>query len=237
MPAHRFFTDDILESGSYVYIRDSEHHHLAHVMRAKEGQELEIVDGKGNLAVATLSEKGRKEAKVQIQSVTTEEPSQSKIIIVQAIPRPNRLEFILEKCTELGMDEIWLFPGDKSEKKLPSSSQMKRFETITVSAMKQSGRLFLPKVSIKKHFREWGDSLSSRLYFGDVSVDAPTLLSVCEGDSIDGDRLFFIGPESGFSESEEECLKEIGAKGVKLHNNILRTDTAPMVVLSILGQL
>lgn len=236
MPVNRFYTTDELKQGSSVFVCDSEHHHLAHVVRTKEGDEVELVNGRGYLAKGVVATIRRKEAEVSVREVYFEEPPKYRMIIVQAIPKANRLEFILEKCTELGMDELWLFPGDKSEKKQVKDSQLKRMETIVTSAMKQSGRLYLPKIVMKEHFSRWTTPIDGSLFFGDVHPDAPTLLSAI-GKKIDQDCFFFIGPESGFTEKEEAFFRDMGVVGVKLHHNILRTDTAPMVVLSVVGML
>lgn len=234
MPVNRFYTSDELKSGSNAVVRDAEHHHLAHVVRTKEGDEVELVNGRGFLAKGAVSSIGRHEASISINDAYCEDPPSNKVIIVQAIPKANRLEFILEKCTELGMDELWLFPGEKSEKKQVKESQIKRMETIVIGAMKQSGRLYLPKLLVKDHFSKWNEKPEGELYFGDVDPSAPSLLKALPK-NIQFDQLFFIGPESGFTKSEEQTLREMGAQGVKLHKNILRTDTAPMVVLSVVG--
>jgi 16S rRNA (uracil1498-N3)-methyltransferase len=234
MPANRFYTEDDLREGSNATIRAAEHHHLAHVMRVKVGEQVELVNGRGMLATASIINCGRQEAQALIQNASFSDPPKNRVIIVQAMPRPNRLEFILEKCTELGMDELWLFPGERSEKKVVQDSQLKRMKIIIISAMKQSGRVYLPKVIVKEPITNWKETAPGNLFFGDVHPEAPLLMDAWKRKG-DGDALFFIGPESGFSEREEHVLKEMGAIGVKLHRNILRTDTASMVVLSVIG--
>lgn len=241
MPINRFFTEQNLVVGKTATITGQEFHHFAHVIRVKEGEIIELVNGRGQLAKATVESKGRHEAVVVVEDVESEEPPKKRVIIVQALPRLNRLEFILEKCTELGMDEIWLFPGDNSEKKRLSDSQIARVETILISAMKQCGRLFLPTIQLKPNLSSWKLDLGGCLLYGDIAPSAPWLIDTWlekkEVKNVEKqDCLFFIGPETGFSEKEHQFLKEIGAVGVKLHRNILRTDTAPMVALSVISQ-
>lgn len=234
MPANRFYTVDELQIGRHAVIRGAEHHHLAHVMRVAEGEEIELVNGRGALAKACLVRSGRQEAETMVHQIFFEPPVKNRVIIAQAMPKLNRLEFILEKCTELGMDELWLFRGEKSEKREVSDNQLQRMESITIAAMKQSGRLYLPHLFVKDHFTKWQGKLAENCYFGDVLPDAPSFLSVLKNKR-QGDVLFFIGPEAGFSASEETALKKFDVKGVKLHRNILRTDTASIVALSMIG--
>lgn len=236
MPANRFFCSDPLVIDSMATVREVEHHHLANVMRCEIGSLIELVDGKGTLAAALIEKRGRHETIARVKSVAKEMAPQKKFIIAQAIPRPSKLETIVEKCTELGMDELWLFPGKKSEKGTITPSQEKRMIAIAIGAMKQSGRLYLPKIVVKEHFSKWKEKPSGALFFGDLAKEAPTLLSLSR-ENKEEKRIFFIGPEAGFSNDEEEMLRKIGAVGTKLHSNILRTETAPIVVLSIWGQL
>ncbi len=85
-------------------------------MRIQEGEIIELVNGRNELAQAKLIEIEKKRARAEIVSVVKTEPSRP-IILCQALPRPNRLDTIIEKGTELGMTELRLFPGERSEKK------------------------------------------------------------------------------------------------------------------------
>ncbi|MEC7838835.1 MAG: 16S rRNA (uracil(1498)-N(3))-methyltransferase [Chlamydiota bacterium] len=237
MPAYRYFSDSSLLKGQTVQITDQEFHHFARVMRGGVGDVVEFVDGKGTLAFATISKKSRRDATAVIDNVTKIEAPKEKRVIAQALPKTNRIEFILEKCTELGMTEIWLFESDHSEKKKISDNQLQRMHNILVSSMKQCGRLYLPKLVLKPHFSEWDLPKDCLLLFGDVDPSAEPLLKVLQSEKELKGALFFVGPESGFSDREVVTLREMGVRGVKLHKNILRTDTAPMVALSIIQSL
>lgn len=234
MPAERYFYDSALEQGLFVQFEDQEFHHLVHVMRTRVGESIEIVNGQGQLGIGTVTNIDKKRAIIEIVSVETSQAKGQKIILAQAIPRMNRLEFILEKGTELGMTEIWLFPTSRSEKKNFTENQIQRLQGIIIAAMKQCGRLFLPQMIFKPPLKELKE-IPCRGYFGDVNPDAPWFDEQWKNqDNKSHDVIFFIGPESGFTEDEEEKrLKELGCVGVKLHENILRTDTAAMTALAL----
>lgn len=230
MPAERFFIDSALEERMEIILEGSEFHHLAHVMRIDEGDITEIVNGQGALARAQLKRREKKKALFEVESVLKQEKPSKKIILAQALPRINRLDFIIEKGTELGATEFWLFPGQLSERKLLTEHQIERLKGQIIASMKQCGRLFLPEIKIRPSINKW-ERLELPGYFGDLSENAPHFLKVYKGDS----SLFFIGPESGFTENEQRELQKLGAQGVKLHPNILRTDTAALVALTLLG--
>lgn len=231
MPHERFFIDQPLQSDETVTLEDAEFRHLCHVMRARVGDSVELVNGKNQLAEATLSRFGKSDADLMISSVVEETRHKPQLILAQAIPRFNRLETILEKGTELDATEFWLFPGLLSEKGDFSPNQLKRMEQITIGAMKQCGRLDLPPILLKPPLLEW-KPLEGHLLFGDTAPDAP---SYSPRDRT-SPTIFFIGPEKGFSPKETAFLKQVlHAQGVRLHRNILRVDTASLAALSILS--
>lgn len=234
MPAERFYCPEELSLGKEYSIKDQEHHHLAHVMRISEGDQIEVVNGNGILALAELKSLNKKEAVFKVINRSFIPPENVKIILAQAVPRMNRLDFILEKGTELGVSEIWLFPGQLSERKALTEQQVLRFKGQVISAMKQCGRLYLPEIKLKKTLTKW-DALSDLMFFGDVDFKAPELLEYKDQINQVERVIFFIGPESGFTKEEEEYLNSWGVKGVSLHRYILRTDTAAIVALTLLS--
>lgn len=231
MPADRFYISSTLHSGLEVVLDGTEFHHLAHVMRLKENETVDLVNGQGVLAKAQIRQISKKQAHLIIDTCYQEQRPNKEKILAQAIPRINRLDLIIEKGTELGATHFWLFPGMHSERKQITDHQIERLQAMSIAAMKQCGSLFLPTIEIKPTLTAW-KALSFPAYFGDLDKDAPPFLSLLNpNESV----LFFVGPESGFAEQEIEKLIEIGAKGVKLHENILRTETAALVALSLMS--
>lgn len=234
MPHERFFIDTPFKAGESVCLEETEFHHLSHVMRARLGDQVELVNGQNQLAQASVSSLARHHADLTISDVYTEQRVKPTIILAQAIPRFNRLEYILEKATELNASQFWLFPGILSEKGEFSENQHKRISQLIIAAMKQCGRLDLPTVEFKPPLLKW-QPVEGRLLFGDTSPTAP-FLSQLEPAPAASCTLFFIGPEKGFDPKETAFLKTtLSATGVRLHQNILRVDTAPLVALSLLS--
>lgn len=235
MPAERYYYPQPLENGKKVLFKDQEYHHLINVMRAHIGEEIEIVNGMGQLAQAVVDSLEKKSASLLLKSVQTSELPNLRMILAQAIPRQNRLEFIIEKGTELGMTEIWLFPATLSEKREISENQLQRFTTLTIAAMKQCGRLFLPQIIVKPPLKQWKDLEVNAIFFGATSHEAPPLLSLWQKISPIKEAIMCIGPEGGFTEDEIAIFHRLQAHGVKLHPNILRTETAAIAALTLLS--
>jgi len=224
MPADRFFVAAPLKNN--LILEGEEFHHLVKVMRVRIGETIEIVNGQGELAEAELVSLDKKGCELKILSHKKVPPPEQAVVLALALTRPASLEWTLEKATELGATEFWLFPGERSEKKDLSKSQIHRLDMILINALKQCGRLYLPKIVLKPPLGEW-QTPSGSLYFGDFSTKAPL-----KG-PFDKTVMFFIGPEKGLSPAETVLLREkFKARPISLHENILRAETAAITILS-----
>lgn len=233
MPVNRYFLDAALENSQEVELEGSEFHHMRHVARAAQGDFVELLDGKGRLAKASVQKIEKRRAILQVRDVFFRDKPSFELILAQALPRANRLDNILEKSCELGVKQIWLFPGVLSENKLLKADRLTRLQSILIAAMKQSGRLHLPKIVLKPSLSEW-KTFPYPSFFGDLRQEAPLFGEVWKRKKQDSGAVFFVGPESGWDEKETERFSASRVLGVKLHGNILRTDTAPIVALSLI---
>lgn len=233
MPENRFFIRADLKDNRKLTLEGDEARHLQ-VMRIRQGETVEIVNGQGDLADAVLVENGKKGAELQLVKVDHQKKPSFELIIAQSIPRPNRLDIILEKGTELGMTSLWLFPSEHSEKKDFSADQLTRMDKLLIAAMKQCGRRYLPEIKIMPSVDKWTKS-DYTLFFGDVRPKAPLFYHAWKKSPPQNGAAFVIGPEKGLSDREIAHLETLGAVGVGLHENILRTDTAPLAALSLMS--
>jgi 16S rRNA (uracil1498-N3)-methyltransferase len=229
MPAHRFFLDTTFSEKTALLTGD-EFHHLKNVMRARIGDSIEIVNGKGTLVHAHLIEIKNSSALLEITQKIDQPPPSHTLILAQAFTRPALLDWIIEKGTELGADEFWLFPGEQSEKKELSPHQVDRLHTLTLSALKQCGRLYLPSIHLKPSLSQW-EKPKGTLLFGSLQPHAQILKT-----KYPSPVIIVIGPEKGFSTHEEILLEtKLQGTAVTLHRNILRAETAALCALCLLS--
>jgi 16S rRNA (uracil1498-N3)-methyltransferase len=221
MPAERFYIDAPLEGT--LTIEGVEYHHMAHVMRTQIGEVVEIVNGKGALAKVEVLALSKKNGTLQVLSSTQTQLHEPTKILAIPFMRPSKLEWVIEKCTELGADAFWLYPAQFSDKESISKNQLERFHHLAISAMKQCGRLDLPPIKILDRFADLFLTPATFL-FGDTGT------TNTEKKSITKPLVFITGPEAGFSEKELKLLTEKGT-GICLHRNILRAETAPLAAL------
>jgi len=238
MPKDRYFLDQDLKKNSLLEIKDKEAHHIK-TLRKKEGELIEVINGKGKVAKAKIENIGKKSIKIRLIDIFFEKEKKQKIILVQAIIKPNKLDFLLEKTTELGVDEIWLFKSKNSEKLNFSKNRVDRMKFISIAAIKQSGRLYLPKIKILDSIKDI-KNIAGNIYFGDVEKKAKRFFDVYNSKTKQNkeNNYFFIGPEMGFFKDEISYLKnELKAVGIKLNQNILRAETASITAIAIAAHL
>jgi 16S rRNA (uracil1498-N3)-methyltransferase len=208
---HRYFFNGPLKQGDKVSLDPPEEKHLKSVMRTKDGDRIEVINGKGELAFCLFGKQ------ILIEKVDTKEPNKKVRSLTLGLTEPNILELVIEKATEIGIDEFFIFPSFKSKLKSLSPNKKERIEKILISSIKQSKRLFLPKVY---YFNKKEELPSTNNYFladFDGGVFSPSKES----------SNFIVGPESGFTEEEIAFFKnKLHAKGVLLSENVLRAETA-----------
>lgn len=219
MPQNRYFLPTPLKDGDHLFLRDEEHHYLRQVMRQRVGETIDLINGKGALASGKIVSIEKNETEVALLSVTQSLPPPFSLRLVLGFLKPSHFEYACEKATELGVGSFCFFPAKLSEKREISEQYLKRLQNITLSATKQCGRLFLPSIVVKERLKDCLDD--SLTLFGDLESGLP-LKSL----ELSPNVSLVIGPESGFSEQERALLLQHGAKGVLLHQNTLRAETA-----------
>ena len=225
MPAERFYLPTHLTPGLIVDLKGQEHHHLFRVMRLRAGEKVELIDGKGALAIGQVLSTESQGTTLKILSAT--QTPRSRVTSIAAIPlmRGAKLEWAIEKGTELGADSFWIYIADASKTEALSPHQLERLRLVILSAAKQSRRLFLPSIEILPHLAAVFHH-SGQFLFGDPKAENfnwPALASTV---------ICITGPESGFSD-EELNLLEKQATPIRLGPYVLRAETAPIAALSI----
>ncbi len=228
MPSNRFFFDGALLNGAEIALDGPEDHHLRHVMRVRLGEQVELVNGRGSLAGASVHALEKRASLLRIQDVVTQAPPVQTIALGIPLLRPSKLEWVVEKGTELGVSAFLLYVADHGELDTLSQHALERLRHVMIAALKQSGRLHLPELSMEK---ELGSLLNrgGLILFGDTRSSAPWIKATAEPQVV-----FITGPERGVSEREHALLTARG-QGVRLSAHVLRAETAPIAAASILA--
>lgn len=218
-------------SGENIITLDKEESsHISKVLRIKEGEEIFLTDGKGNLFTCVILESTPKRCNVKI--VKTEENYQKRSFKIHLAIAPtkniNRIEWLLEKAVEMGIDEITPIVTEHSERR---NINFERLDKIVVSAMKQSLKCFKPQLNELTDFSSLINNLKEEKKYLCCCSDEEKIF-IKDDYSKDKDVILFIGPEGDFSDKEIAQAKNAGCKLITLGQQRLRTETAALYAIS-----
>ncbi|MGB5982368.1 MAG: 16S rRNA (uracil(1498)-N(3))-methyltransferase [Nonlabens sp.] len=197
--------------------------HLTKVLRKKNGDRFHITDGKGNLYEATLGLVTSNRCEIDLAFAKAEPQQKPSLHIAIAPTKMNdRMEWFLEKATEIGISTITPIICQRSERK---KINHERFERILISAMQQSAQLWLPRLRQKETLFQFLENQNAELKFIAHCMDADQKFYA---DLIDSNRdtILLIGPEGDFTSQEVEEAVSKNYEPVSLGSNRLRTETA-----------
>lgn len=216
---HLFYDSNITPETVSYQLNETESRHICRVLRLKEGDSIGLLNGNGLYAEAVITDANQKRCSIELVSKQEQETLSYSIHIAICPTKMNeRMEWFVEKATELGVTEITFLLSKNSERK---AIKLERFENIAVSAMKQSKRLFLPKINdltkVEHFIKNHPDGFIAHCYEGEKQ----SLLEI-----FDSSSPVLIGPEGDFTTEEALFAKQNGYKEITLGENRLRTETA-----------
>ena len=235
---HRFYVPPSDISSDTIRIRGPERHHLLNVLRLKPSDDVHIFDGEGTSYIARLRDTESFPAIASIQAHQFHPPIPPHITLFQAIPKSDKMDLIVQKTTEIGVDEIVPMVCQRSIPKRRGDAQQKRqdrWERIGIEASKQCGRPRFPKLLAPRTIGECLEQakncdLSMLLWENEVEREIKSVLrDHYEVKSVG----LIIGPEGGFSDVEVKAAINNGCIPVTFGVNTLRTETAAIVAVAI----
>ena len=215
----------------------AEAHHLATVRRRRGGDEVELFDGQGGWARATICEIQRQKVVLEVTQVEKFDPPQGPAIIIAANPaKGERFDRLISKCTELGVNRIYPVRYERTVKQAQGGQVVERWNKLAIAAAKQCERLFLPVIAAVEPLQNVLQRLKEEypqgtILVGERDAEAEPLVEVPMAQEA---MTVLIGPEGGFTRGELEELEGQGAIKVRLTDTILRVETAAMAAAAIL---
>jgi 16S rRNA (uracil1498-N3)-methyltransferase len=229
----RVYVDAPLASGTIVELPKDTASHLAKVLRARSGDELILFSGDGREYVGAIENvRGSRVTASVGNAVEVDRESPCAITLVQCVPRGDRMDFIVQKATELGVTRIVPVLSQRSVVRLDANqaeSKAAHWRAVIVNACEQCGRNRLPAIDAPVSLLNYlgsSPSTSARL------VLEPELESAATPSDLDVGVEIAIGPEGGFADDELDAFRIAGFVRVKLGPRILRTETAAIAALT-----
>lgn len=235
----RFYVPNPHIEKEMLKIEGNEVRHIRRVLRLKVGDNLSVFDGSGREYEGTIVEEDPSAVMVMVQNIlSSKTESHLEITLAQSMVKGEKMDYLIQKGTELGVKEIIPFFSYRSVPLLDKSKRLKRYhrwERIAVEASKQCGRGVVPKIEPLKDYSEMLQTApldSLRLILWERGGES---LKEVLKESKEKKKVFFIvGPEGGMSDEEVEHAKRAGFIPVTLGRRILRSETASLCLLSIL---
>jgi 16S rRNA (uracil1498-N3)-methyltransferase len=229
MTAAHFFAPDV--SGDLVRLEDDEARHAVRVLRVRPGEEITISNGAGEVVRAVVTEAGTT-VSAEVKERRSEPPPRPAIHVFAAIPKAGKLDLVVQKLTELGVEVIQPFPAARSVARWDAkkaAAQTARLTAISREAAKQSRRAWLAEVRSPVALE--AIELPEATFV--LDEEAVIRLSVALPREAPETIGLVVGPEGGFDREEVAALRARGVAPVSLGPLILRTETATLVAATV----
>ena len=221
-----------------IHFTDLQTHHMRKVLRLKPGDHIECFNDKGfeyKVEIKKLSSEGS--FGVIVESIQHDIVGGRRITLLQSFPSAlPKLDLVVEKCTELGIDHFAFFKSKRSELRvLPSDEKQNRWRKITVKASEQSRRYSIPSLLVLNNLDELDlEPYQHKILLYEKSENLSLHSIITESADLDSNIVIAVGPEGGWEDAEVQKFHELGFIDVKPFDTILRTETAAIAITSAL---
>ncbi|MEH6466588.1 MAG: 16S rRNA (uracil(1498)-N(3))-methyltransferase [Porticoccus sp.] len=235
----RVFTDQPLTTGKEVTLDAISSRHLATVLRLKTGDPISLFNGQGGEFLATLSECSGKRVTASVTDFTnTERESPLHIHLGIGMSRGDRMDWIIQKATEVGVTEISPLHTERTEIKLKgdrANKKLRHWQQVSISACEQSYRNQVPIIHPPSTINQWLSTVEAEKK---LVLHHRSQHSISElGKQQTASAALLIGPEGGLSNDEIKLAEECSFMPLTIGPRVLRTETAPVVAISVLQSL
>ncbi len=232
---NRFYIETELTTGNTIELTESVFHHWVRVLRAKEQDQAIFFNGKGGEYVVTLIQINKKTAFASVdQFEAADRTAPFKVILGQVMSKGDRMDYAIQKATELGVSTIQLLTSERCEMRLKYDRDQKKldhWQSVAIAACEQCGMNRIPVILPPVALADWVKSeLPAARFVLAPNKDQQNVLLDCSPD-----LALLIGPEGGLSEAEINTANQHHFQNWCIGERILRTETAPVVALSILN--
>lgn len=232
---NRFFTEIPLHLEHTINLPENVYHHWTRVLRAKVGEQAILFNGQGGEYLCELTQIDKKSAQVKILTFNPINRALStRITLGQVMSKGERMDYVVQKASELGVHRIQLLTSERCEMRLKYERDKKKIEhwqNVAISACEQCGLNIVPEILDPMPLDEWLKQIHADLKFvmalsdGKVKIPSPLPQEIA----------ILVGAEGGLSEQEIALAHQAGFQSWTIGERVLRTETAPVVALSILN--
>lgn len=230
----RLFVTDALHSGAKLRLPEQAAHHVARVLRLREGDAVTLFDGRGGEYEAQVTMPGRDHVLAEVGAKRdAERESPLAVTLVQAVSTGEKMDYTIQKAVELGVAAIHPVLAERSVVRLSGEREAKRlahWQRVAIAACEQCGRNRIPAVAEPVPLERYRPAPGTKVLLSQSGTAALREIGK-------GPVTLAAGPEAGFSDDEEAHLVKAGFVPVRLGPRVLRTETAALAALAALNAL
>jgi 16S rRNA (uracil1498-N3)-methyltransferase len=230
----RFFAPIVLTVGQTVSLPETIFHHWVRVLRAQVGDQATLFHGQGGEFLVTLTEISKKSAMVRVESFDPIDRTPStQVTLGQVMSKGDRMDYAIQKATELGVHQIQLLISERCEMRLKYDRDQKKIEhwqQVAIAACEQCGMNRIPQILPPLPLEDWLQTVDQPRRFVMSLSSQPVQPNFAD----QRPACVLVGPEGGLSEAEIVQCEQAGFVRWQLGQRVLRTETAPIVALAYL---
>ena len=234
MRTTRLYQDQTLACGKLLQVNARGYHHLVNVLRIKKGADVILFNGDGHQYLATVTDLGQQQLSLHIKTQQTPIIEATRHChLGQCLAKGQKMDWIIQKAVELGVHEITPIISERCEMKLTADKWPRRHEhwhNIIIHATEQSGRTRLATLHPPCSLANWLKSNGTVTLMFTPSATQP----LCQANHLPSSLSITVGPEGGFSETENQLAQDYGCQSYHLGPRILRTETCALAALTML---
>jgi 16S rRNA (uracil1498-N3)-methyltransferase len=233
MRVHRFFTNQPLHKNQQITLEEDPAHHIHQVLRLRAGDDVVIFSNHGEEYAATLNQVNKQQVTAILgDCLRHETQSPLTIHLMLGISRGERMDFALQKATELGVNRVTPVFTERCVVKLNEKKRVHRhthWQRIVINACEQSGRCRIPVIDKPEEF---GNALSAMADTTAILLDHRSQSTLHQLVPPKTGLAILIGPEGGLTDGERQLAMQKGFLGIRLGPRIMRTETAPLATIA-----
>lgn len=238
-----FLFPSALINADFLTLDARESYHLVRVLRAKVGESVEVLDGRGSRYFGHIIEAEARAVKIEIVSVERAPKRTLKVTLVQSIPKGKKMDLILRMATEIGATQIqpiFTAQGDVQIQGSRLLSKVDKWKVTMIEACKQCGLAYLPEllapVSLEQWLGAYPPSKGTLRLVASLETGSRSLIDTLEFSKSATEVYIVVGPEGDFTAAEYAALRSSDFQPVRLSENVLRSETAAAYLLSVVDQ-
>ena len=232
----RIFLSETLEENRKITLNKEQSHYISNVMRLGAGSELLLFNGTQGEFLGSVSSHSKKETIISLHNKTRDQSKSKNILLAFCPLKGQRLDFLIQKCTELGLKSFIPIISDHTINRKINKDRLKK---IIIESCEQSDQLCMPDLLDSVSFKDFVHSMGGKdkVLFADINSSKNNLEELLQNNK-QGKFILLVGPEGDFSPQERKQITEDKRfKNFSLGKNILRSETAAIASLVLLNYL